>query len=371
MRRIPIVSRIVGRFQNRHATNEVEKESRLFLRDLIYFDFEKAASIASQLEGGLATEIQESHSRLREAGGEIDARVATLGGTVANTRTTLETKSIHHSLLVKVEDALFRAGVAFDLNGDVSSGEHDFSVLHERMIKQPYVRAQGMSWFQDYERMKDYLLGINRIFEFSRESAKSELRNLPEFQELEREIETKRNAAKSAKATRSRQLLKEADELERELEDTMDAIVKVTVHQSIPEWQINGVVDITEYLMRNRNSLIIQPWDTCRDFEIVANLKQDCFVDSDSDNLLFAYGSRPNVGLTVFGLVTSMPGAKHGGELLTRKRITTSSDQEVQQFEEAYQQIFDGTREIEKFGLSVQYPSVVVYPIAVYRTVRR
>ena len=48
------------------------------IRDLIYFDFDKAASIDSQLGGGLLNEIQSTSNANRDLGGGIDFGIASL-----------------------------------------------------------------------------------------------------------------------------------------------------------------------------------------------------------------------------------------------------------------------------------------------------
>ena len=49
------------------------------------------------------------------------------------------------------------------------------------------------------------------------------------------------------------------------------------------------------------------PLEEHPDFQILANLKKECFVDDDFENFLFSYGAEPNVKFKIIGLVTSIP----------------------------------------------------------------
>ena len=59
--------------------------------------------------------------------------------------------------------------------------------------------------------------------------------------------------------------------------------------------------------MSSRINFRVYPFTNCPSFQVLCNLKRDCFVDSDLEHLMYGYGNRPNVPLAVFGLVTSLP----------------------------------------------------------------
>jgi hypothetical protein len=59
--------------------------------------------------------------------------------------------------------------------------------------------------------------------------------------------------------------------------------------------------------MPSRINLRIYPFPNCPSFQVLCNLKSECFLDSDLEHLLYGYGNRPNVPLAVFGLITSIP----------------------------------------------------------------
>lgn len=88
------------------------------VRDVIYFDFDKAASLLSQVDEGFLREVQSSleDSRERRTRGGLDARVASLESETAHTERELrlETRVVYHDLLARLETTLFDLGAAVD-----------------------------------------------------------------------------------------------------------------------------------------------------------------------------------------------------------------------------------------------------------------
>lgn len=68
------------------------------LRDLIYFDFDKAASVYSQIEGGLLKETQEATEGAKETrgGAQVDLKIfkPELSRSSQEKTSTLESKSL-------------------------------------------------------------------------------------------------------------------------------------------------------------------------------------------------------------------------------------------------------------------------------------
>ncbi|HEX5502370.1 MAG TPA: hypothetical protein VFW96_07080, partial [Thermomicrobiales bacterium] len=134
------------------------------LRDLIYFDFNKAASLFSQAKGGLLKEIQESteSSHGKRAFGGIAAPFvkAEAGGDAQEKTSILESRVLHHDLLTRLEDWLNSEGQLLDLN--VFSKQHDNGPLDfsnegiRNAISSPsFLVVEGWAEFQDYERFND------------------------------------------------------------------------------------------------------------------------------------------------------------------------------------------------------------------------
>ena len=341
-----------------------------FLRDLIYFDFEKTASIASQLEGGLIKEIQESYSQGEELGGGFKAYFLNAGMNVKDTESTLIIHSIHHDLLERVEQALLDANVAVDLNQEFDSDNREIEALHKTLKQKPYVRVEGVCRFHDYQRMKNHIDGINKIGEFMGNSARDSIEKSMQEQIEKAEMQIKATTDRNQKKIKER----EVRDQKKRLNDIVDKELQEK-SQIIPGWQAKGIKDIIDVLMPNRNNLLIQPFDELEQFKVISNLKQDCFIDNDSDNVLFHYGSQPKVKLTVFGLVTSIP-IKPNDETPPDSPDESDPNQlkeksDIERFEQVFNNVFDATTQIEKFGLFAYYPRVIAYPLAVYYTIRK
>ena len=340
-----------------------------FLRDLIYFDFDKTASIASQLEGGLIREIQNTHSQFREIEGGIKVPLANIGGNANDSHSKMVTQSIHHDLLARVEDVLFEKKIAVDLNQKFNSDNREIETLHKTLKQKPYVRVEGVCRFHDYQRMKTHIDGINKIVEFMENSARDSIEKSIQKQIEEAESQIESIADRNEKTKQKRKV----KELKKRINDEVDKSLQRS-GQKIPDWQAEGIKDIIDVLMPSRNNLLIQPFDKPEQFKVISNLKQDCFVDSDSDNVLFHYGSQPNVKLTVFGLVTSIPtisNSETSPDSFAKTNPSQSTGDSIKQFEQPFNEVFDLTTQIEKFGLFAYYPRVTVYPLAVYYTIRK
>jgi hypothetical protein len=90
------------------------------IRDLLYFDFDKAASIWSQFESGLVerTSVTRDSGKDRSAGtkfGIPGLAEANLGVDYIQKQSILQSKTLHHDLLNRVEESLRRAGLVADL----------------------------------------------------------------------------------------------------------------------------------------------------------------------------------------------------------------------------------------------------------------
>ncbi len=98
------------------------------LRDLLYLDFDKAASIWSQFEEGLPERLSvtEDTGTARAAGTKfayLGLAGANLRADYLDKRLTLQSKTLHHDVLNRVERRLTEVGLVTDLADAVSSDE--------------------------------------------------------------------------------------------------------------------------------------------------------------------------------------------------------------------------------------------------------
>ena len=97
------------------------------------------------------------------------------------------------------------------------------------------------------------------------------------------------------------------------------------------------------------------------------------FADSpgshmDLEHLVYGYGNRPNVPLTVFGLITSVPQPDESTFDPMKEFEMTVPLAERVAFEKSFRAVFGAMDGLESFVRYSRYPNVTVHPIAVYRS---
>lgn len=117
--------------------------------------------------------------------------------------------------------------------------------------------------------------------------------------------------------------------------------------------------------------LRVYPFESTPQFQIFANLKRSAFTDEDPAHSIFAYGARPNVKLTVFGLVTSAP-AKEGPSFNPMQEFTATDGEQREEsvpvsVEKGFRSAFDGLEGFEALMRYQRWPNIAIYPIAVFR----
>ena len=127
------------------------------LRDLLYLDFEKAASIWSQFEEGLleSVSVTEDTGKDRSAGtkfGIPGVAEANLGVDYIQKRSTLQSKTLHHDVLTRVEKRLDESGLVTDLSS-VPTDESSAETIRAALDDRSYVRAEGWGVIDDYRRI--------------------------------------------------------------------------------------------------------------------------------------------------------------------------------------------------------------------------
>ena len=343
------------------------------LRDILYFDFEKAASLISQTDGGLLrerTEQSETGSDQRNIRKYNLLKVfkSEFGGIEAEKRSTLETKVLHHDLLARLEGYLFDSNYALDMN---EVGSRD-SLAETRKLfdHSAYLRAEGWCAIEDFDRIYEITKKFNDLLSFIK---RSELEGLYGKEEVVSRIKELDLSGQ----TNSKEF-KELSAKRKELEK----LVKKGIEWSkLPPELFEGIRNWIDTLARHRLNIRLVPFTEHKELQIIANLKRDCFVDEDLDHLLFGYSTQPNIKLSVFGLVTSVPSdnADNDFDIYEGDDEDDSSDFEVSDdnaeniasFERAFRAIFPAIKGMEQFTSFHHYPRMVIHPIAVYRTIRQ
>ena len=344
-------------------------DSDFTLRDLLYLDFDKAASIWSQFEEGLLERVSvtEDTGKDRAAGtrfGIPGIAEANLGVDYLQKRSTLQSKTLHHDVLNRIEVRLDAAKLVTDLSNVEPSVQSSPEKIRAALGDRPYLRAEGWSVIEDYRRILAISSRFNEVVGFVVKAGQESAKKSPEYHQLQ-DLITDAKAAADKITDRNQKAVKKADL--KELQVQLEAMTRTQL-ETVDQWLIEGMRVWIETFMPSRINFRIYPFPECPSFQVLCNLKRECFVDSDLEHLLYGYGNRPNVPLAVFGLITSLPPHgdlpfdpmsefKQGGEL---------SPQEV--FESAFRGVFIGMEGLESFVRYSRYPNVTIHPIAVYRS---
>lgn len=338
------------------------------LRDILYFDFEKAASLISQVDEGLSKERTEHDEKTEEQRNIrrydlLKIFKAEFGGISEDKRSTIETKILHHDLLGRLEDFLFQSGFAVDVN---QIGEKDnLRDTRNQFESSPYLRAEGWCAIEDFDRVYEITHKFNDILDFVK---RSELENLTDKDKVLSRLK-ELDLAGESNSREFKELSTRRKNIDKEVKKAID-------WERLPSELFQGIRDWIDTLARHRLNIRLIPFEKYREFQVIANLKRNCFVDEDLDHLLFGYGTQPNIRLSVFGLVTSVPSQHDNDTFDVYEEDDADIDaaepenDDVANVERAFRALFPAIRGMEKFTSFHHYPRLVVHPIAVYRNIR-
>lgn len=343
--------------------------ARRALRDLIYLDAGKAASIYSQLAGGLPGETQqvlETASVAKVAAG-VFVPMAALGSNLESSerRGLTESSVMHHSLLVRVEEEIESRGLI-----TVMSESYPFlnlDALRLSLTGSSYLRADGWATVDDYLRLQLIASNLKSIIEFVTKSAVETLKKSDQYRGLQDQIAAAKTQVSQIKDRNQKTIANAAFRaLELQVEAMLDR-AGGSVGQ-VDDWLVEGMGHFIDVFMPGYITLRVYPFEELPEFHVLANLRRDLFVDGNPDSFLFAYGSQPNLRLTVLGLMTSLP-SRSGHPFDAMAEFEGLSADDPRTFEKAFRTIFAALRPMEDLVRFSRYPNVTIHPIALYRTI--
>lgn len=295
------------------------------VRDLIYFDFEKAASIYSQMTGGIMREIP------------------------------------HHELLGKLEETLFGGGLAINVNA-AFAGNPDIDAFRGTLSETPYVQATGWSTIEDYGRIVSLSEGFNKLLGFFKQTSLNSVRNSDEYQALQRQL---REAGQAIQRVKGSQRTVAEQKLKALKEQLAQAETATAAADSFDDSMLAGIKEFFQQLMPHRLCLRSYPIDQIPEFSMLASLQPAKFSNTDLENINECYGIRPSVKLTLFGIVTDVP-FKEGHPFIPSYVSTSNTIESIAQ---SMQSFFAAMEQVDSLVRTVSYPSVMVQPIAIYRQI--
>lgn len=337
------------------------------LRDLLYLDLEKAASLLSQLAGGLRERVSLGSEDKSDSNAGLSVGIprllqAKLGASGTEKTSSLETKVLHHDLLLMLETELERLGFVTDAN-TVMMPKDDVDALREALVKTPYLKAHGQTVIEDYARIAEFAANFKKLAAFIATCA---AQSKPDLQAL---LHQRENASAELERTKDKNARKRIEIQIATLERNISGVLAKEL-PSPDQWLLDGINFWIDLFMKNRLNLRVYPYPESPAFQILCNLKRDCFVDQDLEHLLFGYGNRPNVPLGVFGLITSMPSKSGEGfdPLNEFKNVEKLAD--AMNYEYSFRQVFEAMETMQALVRFSRYPNISIHPIAVFREFR-
>lgn len=338
------------------------------IRDLLYFDHDKAASLLSQVAGGLLEhiEVQKEDEKQKGAGGNVGiAGIAGLKGDLNKIQrsSTIEAKILHHDLLLRIEKELASRDLVADMIHERIELPISTEKIHGMINNKPYVSVEGWAVIEDYRRMAEVAANFNDIYQFVQKSTLENMKKSPEYLELQDQIDSMKLDIKNEK---DRNLKAKKKEQLNSLNNTIERTFTTNL-EGVEEWIIDGIKNWIELFMPTRINFRIYPYPEVPAFQVICNLKRECFVDQDLQHLLYGYGNRPNIPLAAIGLITSFPKEEDDRfDPLTEFHDEDELQPEVA-FEKAFRGVFAGMDGMEDFVRYSRYPNITMHPIAVFR----
>lgn len=340
------------------------------LKDLIYFDIEKAKSLISQLNDGLISEISRAVADESEDSAGLGFDVKIIKGNIGekSREKTIKTEkiSIFHEMLNSIEKDLSKSDLLTHINDKFEKTGLSFKDFMNEIPNYSYVKATGWGGFEDFERFKRILTNFNDI---QRLIYESQLLENPELISLREQLGDAKKAANQNKDKNNR--AKDLGKI-KAIAKNIDSLLKeeTKIHLFDEGW-IEKMKTFLDTFTPNRLNFRLLPFDDFGDFQILANLKDRYMLDGSFENTIFTYGSKPNIKLSVLGIITSCPRQKdvrinHSDEFLAFDESELSDEIH---FDKALRNVFDSFEAFEKFFFVPNYPKIAISPIAIYREV--
>lgn len=337
------------------------------IKDLIYFDYDKAKSLNSQLNDGLLSRltktIEEESGDHSEVGVDIKIFKAKIGGNDKDRSIKTETIEIYHELLNQIENSLFQKNILTDINDKFENGAKSFNDFLSEVPSFKYVKATGWSTFEDFERFKNIMSNFNEIQRLIFSSA---LENNPEIQNQKEQINQLRKEIKK-KQNHQKQLAK-LNLIEKNFDKVIESQMGAVF---LDDTFVERVKIFLDTFSANRLNFRLAPFDIFNDFQILANLKSEYLVNGNFDNIIYTYGSRPNIKLSVFGVITSCPQKNDKRKNLNDEYLGYDEKEleDSEAFVKAFRNVFSSFEGFEKFFFVPSYPKISVSPIAIYQEI--
>lgn len=340
------------------------------IKDLIYFDLEKARSLISQIKGGLISEISRAFEDEGELGSELGFDLKLIKGKLSGREKEKHIKTekieVYHELLNQIEAELEKKKLLTDINYSFDNFKGSYNDFIETTQGFSFIKANGWSQFEDFERLKNIFSNFNEI---QRLIFSSQLLENPEVKSMQQQIKDAKKGVENLERNQKAKELNRLKSLEKQFDNKLQELTDIHVFD---DDYINRMKMFLDTFSPNRLNFRLLPLDNFNDFQILANLKEKYLVDSNFESIIYTYGSRPNIKLSVLGIITSCPQPTDQRVDPNDEFLIYNDDElnEVQGFDKAFRNVFTSFEAFEKFFFVPSFPKLAISPIAIYREVK-
>ena len=338
------------------------------IKDFIYFDYDKIKSISSQISGGLIQEISHAFEDENSLNGNMGFNFQVLkgngGGKTVEKVIKTEKIELYHEILNQLENSLFEKELLTNINENFYEGKRPFNEFKKGIENFSFIKATGWFKFEDFEKLKLISSNINEISKFINYE---HLKNNLELNSLREQLNDKKKEIKSNKSSQHKDFL-QLSSIEKKLDKLVSEKLNLTLFD---EAWIEGLKTFLDTFSPNRLNLRVQPFDEFNDFQILSSLKEECLTTGNYDRIIYTYGSRPNIKLTILGILTSCPAEidkrKHPDDEFLYYDDNELTESQV--FEKAFRNMFSTFENLDKFFFVPTFPKIGIYTLAIYREI--
>lgn len=335
------------------------------IRDLIYFDQDKAASLYSQLHSGIVEHRTETTGLTKDSqvSGEVGVSVIKSRGQYIkrDIESASATYKAYHNVLLDVETTLEQLELILDINNQEEDIESD--TFRNTLKDVPYLRVSGRAIFEDYSMLKAMTEQMHRLAGFvSRCSALNGELSSEVATTLEGLERCFRDLRHTTEEKEKYKILKKIDETQRHFDKQTESELG-----NIPSWLTYGIAEWIQHFSLDRVVLKIQSSQGVHG-TFIANLNASKIMTNDLSHVMYSYGQETNLPLTMLGIVTSVPNINSLDDGSGDENGSVS--QSGRDMSHAFEGVFESMRSIYEIMNPVKYPRIALDPIAIYRDIR-
>jgi len=179
--------------------------------------------------------------------------------------------------LNKVEQQLTQTGLVVDLSEEVQPSETCAETIRAAIGTRPYLKAAGWSVIEDYRQILSITEKFNELIDFVSKCSLEAIKQSPEYLELQQQIDEARQNIKNLTDRNQKAVAKSRL---KALDANLERLATPELY-AIEQWLLDGLKLWIDTFVPNRINFRIYPFESCPSFQVICNLKRECFVDQD------------------------------------------------------------------------------------------